>query len=231
MAPQRAREAENRRADGECLHLEHDHPLAGDRRHLIVVADRAQHATVGRGPDALAQGEDGEHGERDDGQVHDVERLRGDAAAPRTGNARNAVGAVGQPQLVAGDQADDLREPERDDGQIVAPQARRGQRHGRAGRRGHQHRRRQTQHDRRAMRAGEQCCGIGAEAEEADEPEVDHPGHAPHHVQPERQQRVEPGEDRHRDQIVFHQYARSPRMPRGRSVRTTRIAAKPTTVR
>ena len=206
-----------------------------------------------------------------------------------------------------------LGEAQRDDGQIVAAQPRGDQRHHGAGRRGEQPARPPTPSTIGSAAAlGGQRRDVGAEGEEADEAEIDHPGHAPDQVEAERHERVEAGEGRHRDQVVLHllvpstlpcaaggagarwgrwdheaggrlgtglgwapprggrtgigggnesqrphlapappaaadrsareetasaiamahrQYARSPRMPRGRRVSTSRMATKPTAVR
>ena len=54
---QRTGDAQHGRADGERLHLERQNMLAGDRRHVLIVADRPQHAAERRVRQALQQDE------------------------------------------------------------------------------------------------------------------------------------------------------------------------------
>lgn len=68
--------------------LERLHVLAGHRRHLLVVAYRAQHAAEGRGAQPLGQHIGDCDDDRDERQVQHVELRRRDLATPRAGDAR-----------------------------------------------------------------------------------------------------------------------------------------------
>ena len=186
VSPQRAGHAQDARADREGLHLEAQDVLAGHGGHLIVVADGAEHAPVRRVAHALQHGQHHGHRRGGEGEEDQVERLRRHAAPPRSGDAGDSVGAVGEPDLVAGGEPHDLGEAQRDDGQVVAAQPRGHQRHHGAGRRGEHQRARHAEHHRHAAALGGQGRDVGAEGEEADEAEVDHAGHAPDEVQAER---------------------------------------------
>ena len=92
----------------EGLGLEAQHRLAGDLRHLGVLADGAQRAAVGRAVDA-AHHEEHDREARDHDQEIDGVEVMAERGLPRAGDARDAVGAAGQPDLVGGDEAHRLR--------------------------------------------------------------------------------------------------------------------------
>ena len=71
-----AGQAQHRRAHRECLHLERDHRLAGHRRHLVVVADGAEHAPVRRVSHALHGEQHDHHRRRGQPQIDEVEGRR-----------------------------------------------------------------------------------------------------------------------------------------------------------
>ena len=202
MAVEGAGRPDDAGAQRERLHLERDDALAGDRRHLIVVADRAEHAAVGRAPHALEEPErrGDEHG--DDSEIDQVERLRRHAPAPRPRDPRDSVGPLGQPDLVAGDQAHHLREAERDNREVVAPEIASRQGHDGTGGRREERRGHEAHGDRQTELHGDERRGVRAGREEAREPEVDQPGHSPHEVQAERHEPVEAGKRQHRDEVV-----------------------------
>ena len=228
---QRPGQSQRAGANGECLDLEQRDMLARDRGHLFVVADRAQHPPERRRAQAFGQHKGHGDDRHDDGEVQQIERFGRQAPAPGPGDAGDSVGAVGQPDRVAGDDAYGLGEAQRDDGQIVAAQTHGDQRDQNADQRAHHCAGRHAGGDGQPELQRQQRAGIGADGEESDQAEVDHAGQAPDDVHAQRHQRVDAGRHGHRDQIVFHQYARWPRMPRGRSVSTSRIATKPTTLR
>ena len=130
MRIQRAGQPQQPGAEREGLHLEGQHPLAGDRRDHVILADRAQHAAErGGGQPGERPGGQADHGPDDDDELQ-VEQQRAEHAAPRGGDGGNAVGAVGQPDFVGGGKAYHLGKAEGDDGEIVAAQPGGDQRHG-----------------------------------------------------------------------------------------------------
>ena len=158
-----------------------------------------------------------------------MKRCGPERAAERAGDAGEAVGAIGDPQLVRHDDAQRLGKAERDDGEVVAAQAHGNQRHQDAEQRRGKRAGGDADDDGQAEPQGQQPGHIGADREEADEAQIDQPGHAPDDIHAERHQGVDAGRDADGDEIVLHaspQYARAPRMPRGRSVRTSRMATK-----
>ena len=119
-------------------------------------------------------------------QIDQVE-IGPEQAFQRLRNARDAVGAAGEPDLVLGHDADHLGEAEGHDGEVVVAQAGEAERDQPRPCGGHQHGGHEAEHDRHVPVHGEQRRDVGAEREEADDAEIDHPGHAPHHVEAKRQ--------------------------------------------
>ena len=136
MPVERAGEPERRAAECKRLHLEHDDVLAGDRRHLLVLADGAQHAGERRVAQPIDQHEQHHHQRGDETEVEQVE-LHAARGSRRTGRGmpdRPSVPLVSQISLLA-HEADRLGEAERHDGEIVASQPHRDQRDDRPDRR------------------------------------------------------------------------------------------------
>ena len=110
--------------------------LAGNRRNILIVADRPQHAAERRMAETLQHHERrSQHGDHD-AEEQQVELLRRQCPSPWPGNARDAVRAVGQPDLVGGGDAHGFGKPQCDNGKIVSSQPRGDQRDAGAGCRG-----------------------------------------------------------------------------------------------
>ena len=71
------------------------------------------------------QEEQHDDGRNHDAEVEQIEQVRAECAAERAGDAGEAIGAIGDPQLVRHDDAQRLGKAQRDDRQIVATQAHR----------------------------------------------------------------------------------------------------------
>ena len=103
--------------------------------------------------------------------------------------------ALQRPSTMVGQQPDDLAEPERDDGQVVAAQPQRRAPRGAAPKNigdGHGHGQGATRYgqlDQRGVRAGQQRRDVGADGEEADVAQVEQARLADDDVQPDRDQR------------------------------------------
>ena len=235
MAVERARKAQRRRAEAERLHLEQDDVLAGDLCDLLIVADGTQHPPERGVRQPVDQEEQHDDGRDHDAQEEQVEQVRAERAAEGAGDAREAVGAVGDPQLVRHDDAQRLGKAQRDDGQVVAAQPHGDESHQHAEQRRGKHAGGHADDDGEPQLQGQQPGHVGPHGEEADEAQIDQPSHPPDDVHAERHQRVDPGRDSDGDEVVLHarppQYALAPRMPRGRSVSTSRMARKPMALR
>ena len=194
-----AAEAAGRCADGEGpeLHLEGGH--AHELGRVLVLADG------GPGPaDPRAVEPADEHDGDDDAGQHEVhvgERLGAELQPGDRGGVRDARDAAGLTEAVAvqRDDAHDLAEAERDDGEVVAsePQGRAPQHdagHHRQDDGDEQH----LPRGERAVVGGELGGGVGADGEEGHVAEVEHAGLADDDVQPEGQQDVDAdGEEEH----------------------------------
>ncbi len=112
------------------------------------------------------------------------------------GIAADAVGAAGQALPVDDDEADDLAEGQRDDGEIVAaqPQHRKAEQH--APERRENAGERQADPERQPEIGGEQRVGIGADGVEGDVAEVEQAGEADHDVQAPAQHHIGQHQDR-----------------------------------
>ena len=108
----------------------------------------------------------------------------------RPRNAADAVGAAGQALPVDDDEADDLAERQRDDGEIVAaqPQHRKAEQH--APERGEDAGQRQADPERQSEIGRQQRVGIGADGVERDIAEIEQAGEADHHVQSPSQHHI-----------------------------------------
>ena len=139
-------------------------------------------------------------------------------ARPR--NAGDAVGAVGEALPVDQDEADDLAEGQRDDGEIVAAQAqhRKAEHHAPAG--GEHAGERQADPERPAEMLGQQRVGVGADRVERDVAEVEQAGEADDDVQAPAEHHI--GQDQRAE---VEQIAAARRPDRRR--RRRRRAAKP----
>ena len=122
-------------------------------------------------------------------------RCQRDAEKARPRDAGDAVRAAGQALPVDDDEADDLAEGERDDGEIVAaqPQHRKAEQH--APERGEDAGERQADPEREAEIRRQQRVGIGADRVEGDIAEVEQAGEADHDVQPPAQHHIGEHED------------------------------------
>ena len=201
---QRTGDAQHGRADRERLHLECENILARDPRHVLIVADRTENAAERRVHKALKQDERHDQHRHDDDEKHQVELLRRQRAAPRTGDAGDAVRSVGQPDLVGGGDAYRFRKAKSDNGKIVGAQPRRDQRDAGARCRGGKRAGGDAEWDGDTG-LGQHRRDIAADREEPGESEVDHPRHAPGQIHAERQQRVDARTDRHRGEVGDHQ--------------------------
>ena len=120
----------------------------------------------------------------------------------RPRDARNAVRAAGEVLPVEQDQADDLAEAERDDGEIVAaqPQHRKSEQDAPEG--GEDAGKRQADPERQAEVLREQRIGIGADRVEGDVAEVEEAGEADHDVQPPAEHHVGQHQDAEIEQVA-----------------------------
>ena len=109
-----------------------------------------------------------------------VEREAEEARARDVGQA---VGAAGDLVPVEQDDADDLAEAQRDDGQVVAAQAQDGKAQHDAEARGEQAGQRQAGPEAQPEGLREQGVGVGADGVEGDVAEVEQAGEADHDVQ------------------------------------------------
>ena len=111
----------------------------------------------------------------------------------RARNSRNAVWAAGQVLPIEQDEADDLAEAERHNGQIVAAQAQHRKAKQDSGERRQNAGKWQADPERQAEILGDQRVGIGADRIEGDVAEIEEAGEADDDVQPEAEHRI--GED------------------------------------
>ena len=127
------------------------------------------------------------------------------AEEARLGNAGDAVRPVGDVGPIEQDDAHDLAEGERDDGEIVAaePEHREAEHDAPQRRRGAGDR--QADPEAQAEMRGEQREGIGADRIEGDIAEVEQPGEADHDVQPPAEHDVSEHQDRQIEQIAKRQ--------------------------
>ncbi|MEZ0081350.1 hypothetical protein ABIF72_003824 [Bradyrhizobium japonicum] len=118
-------------------------------------------------------------------------------------NAGDAVGAAGEALPVDDDEADDLAEGERHDGEIVAAQAQHGEAEQHAPERGEDAGKRQADPERPAEIGGKQRVGIGAHRVEGDVAEIEQAGEPDHDVQPPAQHHIGEHEDREIEDIAL----------------------------
>ncbi len=119
-----------------------------------------------------------------------VARRQRNAEHGRPRNAADAVRAAGQALPVDDDEADDLAEGERDDGQIIAAQSQHGKAEQHAPEGGEDAGERQADPERQSEIGRQQRVGIGADGIERDIAEVEQAGEADHHVQSPSQHHV-----------------------------------------
>ena len=124
-----------------------------------------------------------------------VARRERNAEQGRPRNAGDAVRAAGQALPVDDDEADDLAEGQRDDGEIVAAQPQHGKAEQHAPERGEDAGERQADPERQSEIGRQQRVGIGADRVERDIAEVEQAGEADHDVQPPAEHHVGEHED------------------------------------
>ena len=113
----------------------------------------------------------------------------------RPRDAGDAVRAAGQALPVDDDEADDLAERQRDDGEIVAAQPQHGKAEHHAPECGEDAGERQADPERQPEIGRQQRVGIGADRVERDIAEVEQAGEADHHVQSPAQHHIGQHED------------------------------------
>ena len=109
----------------------------------------------------------------------------------RPRNAGDAGIAVGQRRPVDQDEADDLAEGERDDGEIIAAQPQHRKAEQDAPERGQHAGERQQDPERQAESLGQQRVGIGADRVERDIAEIEQAGEADHDVEPPAEHHID----------------------------------------
>ena len=124
-----------------------------------------------------------------------VARRERNAEHGRPRNAGDAVRAAGHALPVEQDEADDLAEGERDDGEIVAAQPQHGKAEQHAPERGEDAGERQADPERQSEIGRQQRVGIGAHRIERDIAEVEQAGEADHHVQSPSEHHIGEHED------------------------------------
>ncbi len=129
----------------------------------------------------------------------------GQAEKGGLGNAGDAVGPVGHVGPVEQDDAHDLAEGERHDGEIVAAEPEHGEAENDAPQRGGGAGDRQADPEAQAEMRGEQREGIGADRIEGDIAEIEQPGEADHDVQPPAEHDVGQHQDRQVEQVAQRQ--------------------------
>ena len=149
-------------------------------------------------------------------------------------NFGNAGVAVGEVDPVDQDEADDLAEGERDDGEIVAAQPQHGEAEDDPPHRGEDARERQADPERQAEGRRQQRIGISADGVEGDVAEIEEAGETDHDVQAPAQHHV----DQDLDPVIVdpfqrtggpeHARARSGETARRGRARTARHTARPT---
>ena len=122
-----ARQAQHGATERKGADLVGDHPFAGHGRHLLVIANCAQHPAERGIAQPLEQHEGNGDQSCHDAEIEQVELGRRQRRAERAWNTGDAVAAMCQPGLVIGDHADCLGKPKRHDRQIIPAQPRRNQ--------------------------------------------------------------------------------------------------------
>ena len=170
--------------------------------------------------------DDGEHHREQQVVVLDraVEAEAAESERVDAGDALRAVGDVHRARQVVEEDADDLAEAERDDGEVVAAQLERRRAEQHAEQRGDRRADRQDHPERQVqaeLRAGEQRVDVGADGVERDVAEVEQAGEADDDVQAQREHDVEDREvrDAHPGGADLRQCERQQRRARGRSAR------------
>ncbi len=114
---------------------------------------------------------------------------------------RDAVRPAGERHPVVQHQPDDLAEPERNDGEIVAVHAQHRKAQQRAGQRRHQRPQRQHRPKTEPEILVAQRQSVGTDGVKRHVPQIEQPRQADHNVQPQAEQHVDQAEDRHRQQV------------------------------
>src|SRR5262245_7261392 len=120
MAIERARQAERRAAEGKGLELEQGDVFTGDLGDLLIVANGAQHAPKRRVDQAIDEEEEDDDRADHNAKIEEIEEVGPKFGPKGAGNAGEAIGAIGNPQLVRHDDPEALGKAKRDNGQVVA---------------------------------------------------------------------------------------------------------------
>ena len=238
------------RADRERLELVGEHVLAERGRRVLVLADRAQHPTPRRPHREPDEREQHDRDGPDDHEHRNV--LRGDAEPslnPRLealplpvvlrrradlAERDRPLRAAGEPVLVRRHVADDLAEGDRDDREEVGAEPQRRDPEQEACRACHGHSERGGEPRAPALLHDEDRHRVGADRHEGDLAEVQQAREAELELQPEREDRVDPGD--HADERPeaaarerVHTTLARPKRPCGRTISAPMRTAKATT--